>query len=345
VSIAVGALTLVMIGRLTSARWLVVVRRPAEAIAAVMPLFALLVLPLLLGRSALYPWAQPLAALAPHVRMAVEKKEAWLSTPLFVVRTVLYLVCWIVPSELLWRWSIADDRRAPGEPSAGNAAALSALGLIVVGFTFSFACFDWLMSLEPDWSSTVYGIYVFSGGFLAALALLAVLARGLERSGRLVGVVAADHAHALGRLLLTMVSFWAYIAFAQAFVVWIADLPREAQWYLVRWERGWAGVVAALVVGQFVLPFVLLLSRPLKRSSRALAAVGALLLAMHWLDLYWLVVPSTPGVGAWPGWPQLAALLAVLGAAVAFVAWRWSGHSAVAVGDPGLGASLTYVSR
>lgn len=354
VSLALGALCLVMIGHTTGAKWFVAVRRLAESVAATLPLFALLLLPVLLGAGSLYPWVPPLDGLPEPLRDLVLKKDAWLNLPGFVLRSALYLAVWSALALALLRWSLRQDRadrdRAAEAPPRERPVLLSGLGLVAFAFTLTFAAVDWLMSLQPEWVSTVFGAYWFAGGMVAAIALLVLLARAMERGGPLAGRVSPAHYHALGRLLLTFVVLWAYLAYAQGFLVWIANLPAEAGWYLDRWEHGWSWVLWTLIVGHFALPFLALLSRPLKRSPRALSIVAVWLLAMHYVDVFWLVLPALrrhggPAPTAAGLWLDLAALAAVAGAAVAYGAWRFAGRPAVPEGDPLLAASMEYESR
>jgi hypothetical protein len=342
-SLALGGLLLVMIAHTSGARWFVVVRRLAETIASTLPLFALLFVPIVFGMAHIYPWVPPLTELSPEVRDAVLKKQVYLNVPFFVARAAFYLATWWLFAALLRRWSLRQDADPDGA-GLGRPVVVSGVGLLAVGFTLTFAAFDWLMSLAPEWISTVFGVYVFAGGLLAALALMAVLTRLFETRGGLAGQVAASHYHALGRLTLTFVIFWTYIAYAQGFLIWIADVPREAAWYVARWEGGWFAVVLLLGLGQFAVPFFLLLSRRLKRNGAALATVGAWLLAMHYVDVFWLVIPSLRHVSPHPGWVDAATLMAVTGSAVAFGAWRMSGHAVLPARDPRLPKSLGYTS-
>lgn len=363
-SLPLGALCLLLVAHVTGAGWFVAVRRPAEAAAITLPLFAVLLLPVLLGLDVLYPWAAPPGSLPPDLREEIALKAGYLDTGFFVVRAAVYFAVWIGLAGLLWRWSVrqdpegaegagpagtagtpAADRAPGGEKAGGRPVALSAAGLPAFAFTVTFAAFDWAMSLEPTWYSTMYGVYYFSGAFLGALSLVVLLVAGLERGGQLRGRVAAAHYHALGRLMLTFVVFWAYIAFSQLLIVWIADVPHEVGWYVARWEGGWAWVLVALAVGHFALPFFVLLSRGLKRRPGPLAAVAGWLLLMHWLDVYWLIGPSAAGRVPWPGWEHAAALLTVGGAAVAFGAWRLDGRPAAPLGDPRFERSVRYRSR
>lgn len=341
-TLAVGALFLVMIAHTTGARWFIVVRRVAEDVSIAVLLLALLFVPILLVLRRLYPWVPPLDGLTEHVRTVVLRKAAYLNVPFFVGRAVLYLVLWSLLAIALRRWSLAQDEDGRA-PTTGHVVAISGAGLMVLGFSFTFAMFDWVMSLAPDWYSTMFGVYLFAGAMIGALGLIAVLARALEVEGTLAGDVAASHYHALGRLMLTFVVFWTYIAYSQGFLIWIADLPHEVGFFTARIVNGWGAVLIVLAIGHFGAPFFLLLSRRLKRNGTALALVGAWLLLMHYVDVFWIVVPALDG--ATPlHWLDLPALVALLATSALFVAWLASGKAAVPRNDPRLARSLEYQS-
>jgi hypothetical protein len=300
-SLAVGALMLVMTGQVTGARWFVPFRPIALRIASTLPLFALLFLLLLPGVRALYPWVPPLDHLSPELQQQIRQKQSYLNVPGFVLRALIYFAVWIGFGRLI--------RRAP--------RVASAAGLPVVGLTITFAAFDWLMSLTPDWFSTIYGLYYFAGGFLGALGLVALLANAPERVGQ-SAPLARERYHALGKMLLTFVLFWAYIAYAQLLIVWIADLPKEITWYVPRLHGSWGVLGLVLLGGQFAVPFLLLLFRRVTTQPRRLAAIGGWLLLMHYLDVYWLVLPTLRPGGVVVHWLDFAAILLVGGFAVAY---------------------------
>ncbi len=348
-SVALGALCLIMIAYVTGGRWFVVVRRVAEAIAMSLPALALGVVPILLGMKTLYPWARPLDTLTPDVRDTVGKISAWLNPTFFTLRAFVYLVVWMGLAALLWRASVATDGRDPEEtarePRPGSPAGVSALGLVLFAFTVTFASFDWLMSMTPTWHSTVFGVYWFAGAMIAALSVMVLLTYLLQTSGALRDEVAASHYYALGRLLLTFVVFWAYIAYSQGFLIWIGDIPRETHWYLARWGGGWKWVLGILVVGQFALPFLVLLNYAIKRRPRLLSWVAVWLLVVHGFDLYWVVGPAPDGSSVLVAWEQVPALVAVLGLGFAFGAWRLDGRPAAPRGDPAYPKSLGYDAK
>ncbi len=349
-TIALGALCLVMIGYITGARWIIVVRRLAEAMTATIPLFALGAVPILFWLPELYPWARPLSQLSEELQKSVVLKDNWLNVEFFRMRTGAYFAVWLVLGALFWRWSVGLDEH-PREPAPkkghhlGKPVQLSAVGLPLFALSLTFASFDWLMSMQPQWSSTIFGGYIFGGTMVGALAMMVILSTGFRRGGLLEEVVATNHFYALGRLLLTFVIFWAYMAYSQGFIIWIANIPSGVSFYLMRWDQGWSWALAVLAIGHFLLPFLLLLNYGLKWRPVGLSLVAGWLLLMHWVDMYWLVMPTLSGAGPWPGWEQAPALLMVCGLAVAFGAWRLAGHAATPWGDPKFEASLKYDSR
>ena len=345
-SAALGALSLVMLGRLTNAVWFVVLRRTAERVAWLLPLLAAFAVPLLVAVEVLYPWAWAPARLAAQlgaaVAVKVALKRAWLNVPFFVVRAVVYFAAWLGLGEAMRRASLREDQGP--DPAAGRRLTrLSAGGLPLLALTMSFAAFDWLMSLSPTWYSTIYGVTWWAGGVTAALAAVAILARRAAL-GPLAGALKPAHFHALGKLLFTFVGLWAYFAFSQLLIIWIANIPVEAAWYAVRLRGSWGWVSAVLLGAQFALPFVVLLAKAPKRHPAVLAAAGWWLLGAHYVDTYWLVMPEVTPAGFAPSWLDAAALLLVVGGAVAFDAWRWRGVAPAARGDPEYAASLEYAA-
>jgi len=345
-AVVLGTLALVMIARVTGATWFVVLRRLAEEVVATLPAFAVLVLPILLGVHVLYPWAAHAPSPAPDVREAIVAKGAYLNVPFFVIRSIVYLATWIALGEALRRTSLAQDRGDSIEIER-RSTTLSAAGLVAFALTTSFAAFDWMMSLTPAWYSTIYGVDYFAGAMVGALSLLAVLAVRARWRGELPEAVGANQLHALAKLLLTFVLFWVYIGFSQLIVIWSAEIPAERVWYAVRMRGGWYALGAVIVAGHFVIPFCALLIRAVKRSPIAMTTVGIVLLLMHYLDIYWMLMPSAPHGRNWGGgyWLDLGALLLVGGVASSVWALRRAHEPPMPVGDPELAASLLYSTQ
>jgi hypothetical protein len=341
-SIVLGALAMVMIARVTSANWFVALRRQAEQVAAVLPAFALLFIPILLSVHVLYAWAG--RSVPGDMANAERPRAAYLNLPFFTIRAIVYFAVWIALAEALRRASLRQDR---GDSPAleRRMYALSAGGLVAFALTVSFAAIDWLMSLTPGWYSTIYGIDYFAGGMVGALALLAVLVARGRRRDELPATVGADHFHALAKLLLTFVLFWVYIGFSQLIVIWSAQIPAERGWYALRMRGGWRTLGAILLLGHFAVPFCALLVRDLKRSVAAMGALGGLLLVMHYVDVYWVAMPDAPFTAGWGFLVDLGAALFMAGTAACVWSLRRAGEPSVAVGDPRLAGSLEYVAH
>lgn len=327
------------------ARWMVVLRRALELMSVSVAIFVPLFLPVALGLSLLYPWADMdtyLSTLPEHAQHAMRLKQGWFSIPFYAARQVFYFATWVAVAELQYRWSRAQDGgQAP--LLTRRQRVLGPASLPLLALTLTFASVDWVMSLEPLFFSTLYGVYYFSGSFLAALAVWTVVALRARGEGGLGLLVTGEHLHSLGKLLLGFTVFWAYIAFSQFLLTWIANLPEEVTYYLLRWEGGWGRWSLLLLVSHFVVPFLLLLSRERKRSRPHLLFVCAWLLGVHAVDLYWLVMPSFRAASAMaPRLSDVAAVVGVGGVAVAFGLWRARGTYSVPVADPFLGDSLAY---
>lgn len=337
ITVALGGLFFVLLHHVTRAGWSVSVRRLAEHVAGTLPLFAVLSIPVFLNADSLFPW---MGAEARHDPL-VAHKAAYLNAGFFYLRSAFYLVAWSAMGWWFRSRSVAQD--ATGDPAVTRRLqTFSAPGLIVFGVTLTFASFDWVMSLDPHWFSTIFGVYVFAGATVAILALLSLLGMVFERSGGpLDGVVTTEHYHDLGKLLFGFVVFWAYIAFSQFMLIWYGNIPEETAWYAHRVEHGWQGVTLALAAGHFVLPFFFLLSRDVKRRRPTLAAACVWLLAVHFLDLYWLVMPAV-AEGFHPHWVDLVTLVAVGGLALGAFGWLVRRPALVPVADPRLPESLSF---
>lgn len=286
-SLSLGALFLVTILHVTRAGWAVAVRRLAEVMGANFGVLAVLFLPVLFGVGTLYEWADPVAVQNDSL---LTHKAPWLNVPFFVLRAVAFLgLWWLLGRYLLLRSAQQDATGDPGLTLRLERA--SAPALVMLAITVTFAAFDWIMALEARWYSTIFGVYYFSGAMVGVLAVLPLAALALQRAGRLRGVITVEHYHDLGKLLFAFVVFWGYIAFSQYLLIWYGNIPEETQWYRRRLSGGWEHLALILLAGHLLLPFFGLLSRLAKRRARILAFWSAWLLAMHWLDLYWLVMP------------------------------------------------------
>jgi hypothetical protein len=329
-----GSLALLMLHHLVGGRWGFVIQRLLEAAARTFPLMAALFLPLLLGMRELYLWAVPEAVAADPV---LQQKSAYLNPEFFLTRAAVYFAVWIVFGRLLGKWSLEQDRTADVSLTA-RLQNLSAPGLVLYGLTVTFSAIDWLMSLEPHWYSTIYGMIFMVGHGLAALALAIVAARVFADRKPLSEVAVPDRFHDLGNILLALVMFWAYLGFSQFLLVWVENLREEIPWYLSRTAGGWQVIALLLMIFQFALPFALLLSRSAKRKARVLSAVAMVILFMHWIDLVWLVAPSFHPKGFYFHWIDVAALAGIGGIWLAAFLHYLEENALLPLHDPRFGA-------
>lgn len=343
-TLAIGLLGWILVHHLTNSSWFIVLRRVAELGLAPLLLLALLFLPVVGALDLLFPWVEPEAIASHHVREAVQKVRAYLNVPFFLVRAGLFFAVWLGVAGLLVRGSRGQDR-GDGAALAGRQRIVAAVAVIPFGLAVHFAAIDWIVSLEPAWTSSVFPVYVFAGSLVGGLSVLILAAAGLARAGALEGVVGVSHFHGLGKLLFTLVCFWAYIGYFQFFIVWIGDEPSEVAWFLPRTHGAWRPLAVALAIGHFAMPFFALLSRPLKRSPAALSAVAGWMLLWHAADVVWMVMPAHAPEDATPHWVDLGAFLAVGGATLAFALWRARGVPVTARGDPRFEDSVGFETR
>jgi hypothetical protein len=336
-TISLGCLFFVLIHTAMAGSWGILVRRVAENAAALLPLFAILFVPVLLNLPALYRWSQPSAAAHDPL---IAWKQPYLNVPFFLARAALYFVVWSAIA--LWARGLSRRQDRAADPvAAARLRRYSAALLIPLSLTTTFAAFDWLMSLQPLWYSTIFGVYAFAGGFVAGIALVAVTAAGLRGAGLVPGL-SSEHLHDLGKLLLAFTVFWAYIAFSQFFLIWYGNIPEETVFYRVRLVGGFKLIGVALAVGHFALPFFFLLSRQVKRNAATLVGAALWLLAMHFVDVYWLVIPAIQGLGARPGLVDIAALMTVGGVFLAGFGWLLVKSPLYPAFDPRLAESLAF---
>jgi hypothetical protein len=334
-----GALFTLTIFHASRARWPIVFRRPLEWMSLALVAFIPLFIPIALGLEKLFVWVSPAASLGEHTLELLAHKRPYLNVGAFLIRTAIYLGLWSTLALLLHRWSREQD--ASGElVLLQRQQRLSAGALPFLAITFSFAALDWVMSLEPTWGSTIFGVYVFAGSMIAALGTLAItsaFARGAHSFG---AFVTSAHFQRLGTLLFAFVCFWAYSAYSQGMLIWIANLPQETTWLINRTHAGWGEVLVALIIGHFAIPFLVLLFRGIKQRGRMLAWVSSGLLLLHALDTYWMVLPALHPDGPHPHWTSLTAWVGIGGIAVAATLWIARGEHALPIKEPFLFNSL-----
>jgi hypothetical protein len=337
-SLALGALFFVLIQYATQGGWGIVLRRIGETVFVTLPVMAALFVPVLLGLHDLYEWSH--AEAVQHDAL-LQWKAPFLNVPFFLTRAAIYFILWSGIAIFYYRGSRGQDTTGDHAVSA-RLRKFAGPSLIVLALTQTLASIDWIMSLTPHWYSTMFGVYFFAGSFVGFIALLSVVAVAMRRAGLVGNVINAEHLHDVGKFLFAFTAFWAYISFSQYFLMWYGNLPEETVWFKARMEGSWMKVSVLLLVGHFVAPFFYLMGRDVKRNGATLALGGAWLLVMHFVDLYWQVMPTLHPAGFRPSVLDVAALMTVGGAFVAVATWLLRRQALVPLRDPRLGESLAF---
>jgi hypothetical protein len=289
-SLSLGCLALLMLQHISGGQWGMVGRRVFEAGSRMLPIVALLFVPLLFGLPKIFVWAQPEAVAGSHV---VQMKTAYLNVSFFVIRAVVYFLFWMLLVVLLNRWSAAQDNgEGVTKHDSIRYRKVSAPGLLFLVITVTFASVDWVMSLEPEWFSTIFGLLTIAGYGLTGIAFTIVVLAAIDRDRPAGSLLTPRHFHDFGKLLLAFTMLWAYLSFSQFLIIWSGNLPEEIPWYIARIRGSWGAVAILLVVGHFFLPFALLLSADIKKRSGLLAKVAIFILVMRLIDLIWYVAPA-----------------------------------------------------
>jgi hypothetical protein len=338
VGLSVGSLAWLMLQYLTGGAWGVVIRRPSEAAARTLPLVALMFVPIAIGIPNLYSWSHAKVVAADEI---LQHKQVYLNVPFFLIRAAAYFAGWILLSWLLNRWSAREDLEGPAEVH-GKMAAVSGPGLVFWGFSVTFMAVDWVLSLDPHWFSTMFGMLFMAGQALSSMAFLIALMVLLSRRRPMSEILTPRHLHDLGKLLLALVMVWAYFSFSQFLIIWAGNLPDEIPWYLERLRGGWQYVALALVMGHFALPFALLLSRDLKRNFKLLAGIAVFVLFMRMVDLYWLVAPAFRQGRFGLSWMDFAAPIGLGGIWLAYFLIQLGKCPLMPLNDPHLIEALAH---
>ena len=339
--IALGSMAIVMIHHLSGGNWGVPIRRILEAATRTLPLVALLFVPIALGLPTLYPWARPDVV---STDALLQHKAPYLNVPFFLARAAFYFIVWNGIAFVLNRWSREQDRT--GEPRlARQLQQASAAGLLLFALTMTFAATDWVMSLEPHWFSTIFGVLLMAGQGLSALAFAIVVSYRLSQREPLSQVSTPSLFHDAGNLMLAFVMLWAYFSISQYLIIWMANLPEEIPWYLERLHSGWQAIALALVVFHFALPFLLLLARRTKRTPHIIAGVAVGILLMRLVDLFWLVAPNLHAHGLVIHWLDLAAPIGIGGIWLGTFAWQLRSRPLLPLHDPQLDDVMALTAR
>jgi len=349
-TISLGCLFFVMIQHLCRAGWSVVVRRVAEIMMIALPALGIMFLPILasvwLGEGTLYKWDDP--SFAPEKGVPAEiwtEKSRWLNGPWFTVRSLIYIAVWSGLAIYYFKLSRRQDET--GEITLSERMqARSGPAVMLFSLCTSFAAFDWLMSLAPTWFSTMFGVYIFAGSILAAHCAITVFTYLLQSCGAIRDEVTVEHYHDLGKLINGFTLFWAYISFCQFMLIWYANIPEETEWIYARQVGVWGKVGLVLIFLHWMLPFLGLMSRHVRRNPKLVFAWAVYLLTMHFFDVYWIVMPeaesSTGGVMGIV--ISLLLMAGMIGLYLGGLLWftRANNIRVIAVRDPRLPESLAF---
>jgi hypothetical protein len=336
--VSLGSLALLMVQHASGGAWGMVIRRILEASSRTLPYMAVLFIPILVGLPSLYDWDVPSKVASDAI---LQKKQLYLNAPFWITRLVIYFLIWNTLMYLLNKWSKQEDAEG-GFQYAIRMEKLSAPGIVIYVFTLTFAVTDWLMSLTPHWFSTIYGFLCVCGQGLSVFAFsIAVLAM-LSSVPPMSHVVTKKHLHDLGKLMLAFVMLWAYMSFSQLLIIWAGNLPEEIAWYTARLNNGWIYVGGALLVFHFVVPFLLLLSQPLKRNPKTIASLAIFIIVIRIVDVFWLVEPNFNTAGFHISWLDIAAPLGVGGVFVALFLMELAKRPLMPLGAPDLQKTLAH---
>jgi hypothetical protein len=340
-TIALGALGFSLIWRLTKAGWPVATRRHAEWLASFLPVAIVLFIPIILnGHDIYHHWMGPEAA----SDEILKKKAAWLNPTGFYVRAFIYLGIWSALVLIFRRFSYRQDQDGDKQHTI-KAQFFSAPAILLYALSVSFAAFDWEMSTDPHWFSTIYGLYVFSGGAVAGFAALSLMTVAIRSRGMGGKILTIEHQHDVGKMLFGFTVFWAYIAFSQYILIWYANIPEETIWYRHRWEHGWKPFSLGILFLHFIVPFLLNLSRHAKRKNAVLVTTAIIMLVAHFMDHFFLVMPTFTASDAGGGhfsfsWVDIAAFLGPASALFFVVAWNMAKGPLYPIRDPRIPESM-----
>jgi len=336
-SVAVGGLFFIALEYITGAIWSVPFRRVTEFLAMLLPLTILFAIPLFMNMHELFHWTHKEVVDADVI---LKNKEPYLNMQFFVIRFAVILGIWILFYFLFRKNSLKQDSDNDQKRTRSN-IKLAAAFLPVFAISISVFAIDWLMSLEPHWFSTIFGIYYFTGTAICALSVITYLVVSLSEKGYFFKGINENHYYSFGALLFALLSFWAYIAFSQFMLIWYANLPEENFWFIARWKNGWEYVSVAMVLFHFWIPYFMLVSRPSKMNTKNLKRTSLLLIAVHFLDLYWLVMPTYNEAPVF-GYAEIAFPLLGLGLIIVVFAMQAKRYNLVPVGDPKLQRGIEF---
>ncbi|MGK9367859.1 quinol:cytochrome C oxidoreductase [Melioribacter sp. Ez-97] len=338
ISVGVGALFLIGAEYLSGAVWSVPFRRIVEFIAASVLVVPFVALPVLANMGHIFHWMHPEVV---EMDELLKSKAPYLNVEFFIIRVAAFIAVWWLFYFLLTRNSRKQDATKDQQLTKTN-TKISAAFMPFFAITVTFTAIDWLMSLEPHWFSTIFGVYYFSGTVLAGLATATIAIILLSENGYLVKGISSDNYYSLGALLFAFTNFWAYIAFSQYLLIWYANLPEETFWFLERWEGSWKFVSIGLIFIRFVIPYFGLLSQPSKKDPKRLVVMSFIILIAHYYDLYWMVMPTFAKEGFVFGWIEIGFILLAAGILITVFGYMANKHNMVAIGDPKLKRGIDF---
>jgi hypothetical protein len=333
--VALGSLGLLMLQHLSGGHWGIVIRRPLESATRTLPLLAVLFLPLTLGLRKIYVWTSPMQTPLSRFQMK------YLTIPGFLVRAAIYFSIWLTLILCMNRWSAQQDQSS--DPLLRRKMQLlSGPGIVLYVFTMSLAAVDWVMSISPHWSSTIYGLLFIGGQAVSAMAVMIAIVALLARTEPMAGILQPRHLHDLGKLLLAFVMLWAYFSFSQLLIIWAGNLTEEIPFYLKRLHGGWGALAVLILLFHFVLPFFLLLSRDFKRSVNMLPRLAIAIILMRLVDLFWITAPEFSPETFRIHALDVLAPIAIGGIWLAYFAWQLKRRPLLPLGDPELAQAIAH---
>lgn len=338
VSISVGSLMFVALEYLVGATWSTPFRRISEFLSAPAPALIILVIPLLFGMRDMYEWAQNELVRSSEL---LQEKAPYLNPQFFIVRVIFCLLVWLVFYLLFIRNSEKQDETGDSNLTKRN-ITLSVIFTPLFMITMTITAIDWMMSLEPHWYSTIFGVYYFSGSFVASLAAVTLVSIFLKENKYFPSRITNQHYYSLGTMLFGFNIFWTYIAFSQFLLMWYADLPEETFWFIHRMSGGWGYISLALLFVHFIIPFLVLLPRSAKTNPGTLKIMAVWMLFAHALDLYWLIMPTYSKDNPFFGWMELGFVAAMAGIIILIFKLKADRTNLIPVGDPKLEAGLEF---
>ena len=337
-SIGLGSLFLVSVEFVAGAVWSTPFRRIPEFLSSILLVLPIIVVPLLFKLGDIFHWMHPEVVEADKI---LTGKAPYLNVDFFIVRVIVFILLWIIFYYFITNNSKKQDTTFDQSLTKRN-IKLSAAFIPVFGITISFTAFDWLMSLEPHWFSTIFGVYYFSGSILATFAAVTLIVVWLNENGYLVKGLTNDHYYSLGAFMFAFTNFWAYIAFSQFLLIWYANLPEETFWFLQRWEGNWIYFSIGLMFIRFVIPYFGLISQPSKMDPKRLMIMSIWLLFAHWYDLYWLAMPNYSKEGVLFNWIELAFPILTVGIVILLLVQLSKKNNLVPIGDPKLKRGIDF---